>query len=140
MKRFTFRLVDGPADGAWAEAQVHGLDAGCTLVFHGKVREHGQAKEVVRLEYQAYETMVGEELERIAEETLAAFDVSRIALEHSVGVILPGQRSVAVAIAAPHRREVFAAAAHYMDELKARAPLWKCEVYTDGSVWKGQGS
>lgn len=140
MERFSFRLTDGPADGAWAEAQVAGTDAGCTVVFHGKVREHGRGQTVLRLEYEAYETMVGEELQRIAEEVFAGHEVLRIALEHSLGTVLPGQRSVAVAIAAVHRRDVFAAVAEFMDELKARAPLWKHEIYADGSVWKGQGS
>ena len=45
MERFFFRLVDGPADGAWAEQQVAGTDAGCTLVFHGKVRDQAQGKD-----------------------------------------------------------------------------------------------
>ena len=119
---------------------MQGLDAGCTVVFHGTVREHGRGKSVLRLEYEAYEAMAGEELERIAAEILAGHEVLRIALEHSVGTVLPGQRSVAVAIAAAHRREVFAAAAAFMDALKSRAPLWKREVYADGSFWKGQGS
>lgn len=138
--RFHLRLVEGPADGAWAEAQVAGVDAGCTLVFHGSVRTRSRGRDVMRLEYEAYEGMLEPELARIADEVLAEYAVLRIAVEHSVGVVGPGCRSVAVAIAAAHRAEVFAAAARYMDELKARAPLWKREVYADGSEWIGRGS
>lgn len=140
MERFAFRMVEGPVEGDWARCQVAGVDAGCTLVFHGTVRESTRGRAVLRLEYEAYDGMVEAELRRIAEEVLERREILRVAVEHSVGTVLPGQGSVAVAIAAAHRREVFAAAAELMDELKKRAPLWKREVYADGSEWVGQGS
>jgi len=140
MERFCFRLSEGPLDGDWAREQVRGSDAGCVLVFHGTVRGEAAGKEVLRLEYEAYEDMVAEETGRIAGEVMDRHAVLRVAVEHSVGTVLPGQRSIAVAIAATHRKEVFIAAAELMDALKARAPLWKREVYADGSEWKGQGS
>lgn len=139
-ERFRMRLVEGAAEGTWAEEQVLGVDAGCVLAFHGTVRTRSRGREVMRLEYEAYEGMVEPELRRIAEEILERFEVLRIAVEHSVGLVGPGCRSVTVAVAAAHRKEVFAAAAAYMDELKVRAPLWKREVYADGSEWIGQGS
>lgn len=140
VERFAFRLTDGPLDGDWAREQVRGDDAGCVLVFHGTVRGEAHGKAVLRLEYEAYEDMAGAEVRRIVEEVLAGHAVLRAAVEHSTGTVRPGERSLAVALAAAHRSEVFAAAAALMDELKARAPLWKREVYADGSEWKGQGS
>lgn len=136
-----FRLVAGPVDGAWARAQVHGPDAGCTLLFLGTARERASdGRRVLRLEYEAYAAMAEEEMRRIAAEVLAGRAVLRAALEHAVGVVPVGAASVALALAAAHRAEVFAAASELMNELKARAPIWKREVYEDGSAWLGRGS
>ncbi len=140
MHSFHFRLVDGPVRGDWALQQVASEDAGCSLAFLGMVRKEGRLGEVLYLEYQAYPQMVEEELQRICEETLQKFEVLRIAVEHAVGRVEVGACSVVVAIAAAHRQDVFAANAFFMDALKARVPIWKKEVCTNGSVWKGQGS
>ena len=137
---FAVRLVDGPVVGDWALQAVAGSDAGCTLVFHGTVRESGRQGEVTHLFYEAYAAMVKSELHAIAAEIYREFDVLRIAVEHSFGTVPLGQCSVAVAIAAAHRKQVFAASARLMDELKVRVPIWKKEVYSDGSEWLGRGS
>lgn len=138
--RFTQRLVEGPIDGDWALQQVVGEDAGCSLVFYGTVRKEGRLGEVLHLDYEAYPAMVEAEFQRIADETFAQFEILRIAIEHSYGRVPLKGCSVAVAIAAAHRKQVFDASASIMDQLKARVPLWKKEVCTDGSAWKGQGS
>lgn len=138
---FHFRLVAGPVDGAWARERVHGPDAGCTLVFFGTARATAaDGRPVVRLEYEAYAAMAEAELRRIAAEVLADSAVLRVALEHATGAVPVGAASVALALAAAHRAAVFDAAARMMNELKARAPIWKREVYADGSSWLGRGS
>jgi molybdopterin synthase catalytic subunit len=140
MNRFQMRLVDGPVKGHWAQDVLAGPDAGCTLMFFGTVRESGRLGEVVHLDYEAYPEMVKKEFAQIAQEAMQRFSVLRIAIEHSVGRVAVGECSVAVAIAATHRKDVFAAADHIMAELKTRVPLWKKEVCVDGSEWRGQGS
>jgi len=137
---FQMRLVDGPVNGHWAQESIAGPDAGCTLVFFGTVRDSGHLGEVVHLDYQAYPEMVEKEFAKIASEVLQAFEILRIAIEHAVGRVAVGECSVAVAIAAQHRKDVFAAADKVMAELKTRVPLWKKEVCVDGSEWRGQGS
>jgi len=139
-ERFFCRLVAGPVDGAWARSRVHGHDAGCTVLFLGTVRARREARAVLRLEYEAYDRMLEPELRRIAAEILAAHAILRLAIEHSLGEVPAGAGSVAVAVAAAHRRAAFAAAEGMMNELKSRAPLWKREIYEDGSAWIGQGS
>lgn len=137
---FRFRIVAGAVDGAWARASVTGADAGCVVLFLGTVRERGHNKEVVRLEYEAYAPMAEAELRRIAEELRRRHAILRVAVEHAVGALEPGAASVAVAVAAEHRAPAFAAAADFMDQLKERVPIWKKEVYADGSSWIGTGS
>jgi molybdopterin synthase catalytic subunit len=48
-----------------------------------------------------------------------------------------GEPAVVVAVASPHRDAAFQAARFLIDELKARVPLWKREVYADGHHWIG---
>lgn len=135
------RLHPAPLDGAWARERVAGEDAGCVLLFLGTVRARAaDGRRVLRLEYEAYEPMATTELRAIAEEVRARHGLLRVAIEHAVGAVPAGAASVAVAVAATHRRSVFAAAGEAMDALKARAPLWKRECYEDGSAWLGQGS
>jgi molybdopterin synthase catalytic subunit len=139
-ERFWFRTSAGPVTGAWAQERVSGDDAGCTVLFLGTVRATRGERRVLRLEYEAYGAMLEPELQRIAAGVLAEHDVLRIAVDHSLGAVPAGAGSIAVAVAAAHRAAGFAAAKRMMDELKERAPLWKREMYEDGSSWIGQGS
>lgn len=135
------RLTGAPLDGAWASARVAGEDAGCSLLFLGTVRARAtDGRRVLRLEYEAYDAMAERELMAIGEEVRARHGLLRVAIEHALGPVPAGAASVAVAVAATHRRAVFAAAAEAMDALKARAPLWKRECYPDGAAWIGRGS
>ena len=135
-----FRLCEGALEGRWPEEQVAGEDAGCVVLFRGTVRNQARGKEVLRLEYHAYPRMVEEELRRIDAEIRARHEALRVAIEHATGVVPVGGCSVALAVAGAHRAEAFAAASDFMDALKARAPIWKKEIYADGSEWIGQGS
>jgi MoaE-MoaD fusion protein len=63
--------------------------------------------------------------------------VTRLAIVHRSGAVPLGDASVVVAAASPHRSAAFDAARYGIEELKARAPIWKSEQYADGSVWIG---
>ena len=56
-------------------------------------------------------------------------------LVHRLGRLEIGEASVAVAVSSPHRAEAFAACRFAIDTLKARVPIWKKELYADGSAW-----
>ncbi len=44
--------------------------------------------------------------------------------------------SVAIAVAAPHRGDAYAASRYIIEELKKRVPIWKREGYLTGeSAW-----
>lgn len=136
-------------------AQVHAAVAtdadGAVVTFLGRTRETpgtpapGQEAEAERfagqkvlgLDYESYEAMALRELERIADEIAARFDVHRLAVVHRIGPVDVGATSVAIAVAAPHRGPAFDACRYVIEELKARAPIWKSERFADGSVWLG---
>ncbi len=74
----------------------------------------------------------------IADEIETRFGVSRLAILHRTGEVPLGEASVLIAIAAEHRGAAFDACRYAIDELKARAPIWKQERFTDGEVWIGE--
>jgi molybdopterin synthase catalytic subunit len=102
-------------------ARVRDARAGAVVVFSGVTRE------VDRLDYEAYAEMAEAELRRIAEAALARHGLCAVAVEHRVGTVPLSEASVIVAASAPHRGEAFAGAREVIDEVKARAPIWKRE-------------
>jgi molybdopterin synthase catalytic subunit len=110
---------------------------GAVVLFSGTVRDHAEGRtDVTQLEYEAYDEMVVPKLDEIAAETRARWsDVCRIALVHRVGRLELGESSVVVAVSAPHRAEAFAAARFAIDALKVSVPVWKREIWSDGSDW-----
>ena len=94
-------------------------------------------KEVLRLEYEAYEAMAIAQMETIVAEARTQWPVSAIFLHHRLGRIEVGETSVIAVASAPHRDEAFAACRHLIERLKADVPIWKKECFEDGSVWVG---
>ena len=92
---------------------------------------------VSALEYEAYDEMALDVLREISAEIEQRFGVRRLAIVHRTGRVPLGEPSVVVAAAAAHRSAAFDAARYAIDELKARAPIWKSEQFADGSVWIG---
>jgi len=127
------RLVREPIDVA-ALAGASPLD-GAVCLFVGVVRNENQGRAVLRLEYEAYEDMALPLMEEIAAETRRLHPVTDVCLVHRLGRLEIGEASVAVAVASPHRAEAFAACRFAIDTLKARVPIWKKELYADGSAW-----
>jgi molybdopterin synthase catalytic subunit len=114
--------------------------AGAQAAFTGTVRNATQGKEVVRLEYEAYEEMAVPELERIARQAAADHALLAVEIVHRTGVVLPGEPSVVIVSTSRHRPAALAATAWIIEQLKVSVPIWKREVYADGAVWVGRGS
>lgn len=94
-------------------------------------------KPVVALEYEVFDEMALDVLRAIASEIAERFGVNRLAIVHRSGDVPLGEASVVVCAASAHRSAAFDAARYGIEELKARAPIWKSEQYADGSVWIG---
>jgi molybdopterin synthase catalytic subunit len=130
------QLVGTPLDAAALERAVADPGCGCTIVFVGTTRDTFAGRRVVRLEYEAYAAMAVPVLRTIAEEAVARWPGVRVAVAHRTGVVPIGEASVVVAVAAPHRQAGYEASRFVIDTLKDRAPIWKKEIYDDGSAWK----
>jgi molybdopterin synthase catalytic subunit len=108
---------------------------GALCVFVGTVRDLNRGRRVLRLEYEAYETMALPLMEGIAAEARRRWPVTDVRIVHRLGTLGIGEASVAVAVASPHRDEAFAACRYAIDTLKQTVPIWKKEFYADGSAW-----
>jgi molybdopterin synthase catalytic subunit len=148
-------LREQPIDDALIGAlrrEVASAADGAVAIFLGQTRDSpgtpapGQEAEAERfagqpvegLSYEALEPMALAVLSEIADEIEARFGARRLAILHRVGEVPVGEVSVAIVAAAPHRDAAFAACRYAIEELKARAPIWKAERFADGSVWMGQ--
>jgi MoaE-MoaD fusion protein len=114
-------LRDGPLSLDAVTARVRDPRAGALVTFQGVTRD------VPRLEYEAYAEMAVEALRAVAEAAVARHGLCAAAVEHRVGDVPLSEPSVIVAVSAPHRGEAFAGGREIIDELKARAPIWKKE-------------
>jgi molybdopterin synthase catalytic subunit/molybdopterin converting factor small subunit len=149
-----FELSDEPfGDDLLAElrAELPTPADGAVVIFVGQTRESpgtpapGEEKmaerfageQVEGLEYEAFEEMALRIFEQIATEIEARYGVTRLAILHRTGSVSLGEASVVVGAAAPHRGAAFDAARYAIDELKARAPIWKSEQFAGGEVWVG---
>lgn len=119
-------------------------EAGGLALFVGTTRrwteEEGETRgpdrlprETERLRYEAYEPMALAELVRLADEAAARWPVAKCCLWHRLGEVPLAEASVVVGVATPHRAEAFAACRWLIDTLKARVPVWKREVFADGT-------
>jgi molybdopterin synthase catalytic subunit len=132
-----FRVVDGPIDEMALEDDVRTDADGAVIVFRGVARRQSRGREVVHLEYEAYPEMAEKVMAQIGDEMKSRWPITRVAMVHRTGVLQIGQASVAIAVSAPHRGEAFAAAQYAIDRLKEIVPIWKKEVWSDGSQWIG---
>jgi len=111
--------------------------AGGVTLFVGAVRDHDENKSVTGLEYSAHPSAL-EQLSDVAEEVAREYDVLAVAAVHRVGRLAIGDAAVVVATAAAHRGEAFEASRALIDRLKQRVPIWKHQIFADGTdEWVG---
>jgi len=135
-----FVLSDEPLSLERAAAEVASDGAGAIATFVGTTRARSRGRDVIRLEYEAYEGMAEAEMERIAGVLRDRHDVIDVAIHHRVGPVEIGETSVVIAVSAAHRAAAFDACREAIDTLKQTVPLWKKELYVGGEEWIGQGS
>ena len=135
-----FLLSSEPLDLGRAVAEAASEDAGAVATFVGTVRRHSRGREVVRLEYEAFEEMAEPMLRGLADELKEKHGLCEVAIHHRVGAVDIGEASVVIAVSAPHRAAALEACREAIDTLKETIPLWKKEFYADGEEWIGRGS
>jgi molybdopterin synthase catalytic subunit len=130
-------FTDGRIDVDALVRSVATDEHGAICTFVGTARRHSEGKEVRRLRYEAYLPMAEAAIEEILAAARARWPQAVVSVRHRLGDCPLGEASVAVVAAAPHRDESFAACRFVIDTLKAQAPIWKQEVFGDGTAWVG---
>jgi molybdopterin synthase catalytic subunit len=114
---------------------VRDTGAGAVDLFLGTTRESSKGKKVLELKYEAYEPMVLQLLENLSGEACKRWNLKKVTIVHRTGTVAVGDISVAIAVAAVHRAEAFEACRWLIDSLKKEVPIWKKEIFADGSAW-----
>jgi molybdopterin synthase catalytic subunit len=125
-------VVDAPLDLAAHEQAVADPRAGAVVTFQGVVRDHDHGRGVTLLEYEGHPTAEAV-LREVAEEIAADPDVYAVAVSHRIGTLKIGDVALVAAVSTAHRGAAFAACAKLVDEAKARLPIWKRQVFADGT-------
>jgi molybdopterin synthase catalytic subunit len=125
-------VTEQPLDLAAHEAAVAERRAGAVVSFQGIVRDHDHGRTVTKLEYEGHPTAEAV-LQEVAAEIAADPDVYAVAVSHRVGPLEIGDAALVAAVSTAHRAAAFAACAHLVDEVKARLPIWKHQIFTDGT-------
>jgi MoaE-MoaD fusion protein len=115
------RVTDQPLSLDPLIERVTDPRAGAVVTFLGVTRE------VPQLDYEAYVEMAERKLEEIVAAAIERHGLCAAAAEHRVGTVPLSEPSVAVAVSAPHRDAAFHGAREIIDEIKAKAPIWKKE-------------
>jgi MoaE-MoaD fusion protein len=136
----SFLLVAAPLDVAAVVHEVEDPEAGAVASFVGTVRRRSRDRDVLYLEYEAYEEMAEPMLARLGGELTERHGLCGVAIHHRLGRVEIGQASVVIAVSAPHRSAALDACREAIETLKTTIPLWKKEVYAGGEEWIGRGS
>jgi molybdopterin synthase catalytic subunit len=132
-----FTVVDEPIDVNDVVERVYYPDHGAAIAFVGTTREWTGGKRTVTLEYEAYVPMAVSAMRNIGEEIAVRWPGALTAISHRIGTVGIGEISVVIAVSAAHRAEAYEASRHAIERLKQTVPIWKKEVYEDGTEWKG---
>jgi molybdopterin synthase catalytic subunit len=125
------QVTTEPLDVQAHERAVADPAAGAVVSFAGVVRDHDGGRGVVELEYEGHPS-AADVLAEVAAEIAADPAVRALAVSHRVGRLEIGDVALAAAVSTAHRAEAFALCARLVDEVKARLPVWKRQVFTDG--------
>ena len=130
-----FEVTADPLDPQRLVEHVRKDEAGAVALFYGVVRNNNMGRRVLYLEYDAYAEMAEKVMREIAEEALADYPITDVAIQHRTGRLEIGETSLLVAVSAPHRKEAFEACHALVDRFKEVVPIWKKEVWEGGEEW-----
>ena len=122
----------GPLNVAAHLAAVSDPAAGAEVFFVGTVRNHDHGRGVIQLDYSSHPS-APDVVAAVAAELAARDGVIAVAVTHRIGVLSIGEIAIVAAVSAAHRGVAFTACSDLVDEVKKRLPVWKRQVFTDGT-------
>ena len=131
--RITSGITDVDVDCAALRAAVTDDRAGAIVTFEGAVRNHDHGKAVTGIEYVGHPS-ADAVLAEVAAEFTGRDGVHAIAVEHRVGMLTIGDLALVAAVSASHRAQAFSTCSDLVDRIKERLPIWKRQLFTDGTA------
>lgn len=128
-------LTYGILDPSFLEECLKDTESGAEAVFIGRVRGSSRGKTVIRMEYEAHESLAEKVIDGIVKEAWDKWPVRHLFLKHRIGSLEPGDISILISVQTSHREEAFIACRYLIDQVKLRVPIWKKEFYSDSSQW-----
>jgi molybdopterin synthase catalytic subunit len=125
-------VTEQPIEVSTHTAAVAGPSSGAVVSFAGVVRNHDGGRPVDSIEYVGHPTAAAV-LARVVAEVTVESQAEAVAVSHRVGPLAVGEAALVVAVAGVHRAEAFATAMLLVDEVKRQLPIWKRQVFPDGS-------
>jgi molybdopterin synthase catalytic subunit len=125
-------VTDELLDLAAHEKAVSRPDAGAMVSFQGVVRDHDHGHSVLELNYEGHPS-AEEVLLKVATEIAADPEILAVAVSHRIGKLRVGDVALVAAVSTAHRGTAFAACQRLVDEAKARLPIWKHQIFADGT-------
>ncbi|MEZ0393765.1 MAG: molybdenum cofactor biosynthesis protein MoaE [Desulfurococcaceae archaeon] len=110
-------------------------EVGAMALFLGLVKGSVDGREVLSLDYDAYEEVAEGVLRSIAEETAKRHGLEAIFIYHRVGSLAPGEPTLLVAAVGRSREDVLGAVSEALERVKREAPIFKLERREDGDYW-----
>ncbi|UQN07682.1 molybdopterin converting factor subunit 1 [Deinococcus sp. QL22] len=108
---------------------------GAQAYFVGTVRSPNKSKRVEFIEYEGFAPLAEKVMLGAAEAARERHGILRVFIQHRVGRLLPGEASILIGVASPHRRAALEACDFIIELLKVQVPVWKREVDEDGEHW-----
>lgn len=122
-----------PLDVVGLSALVTDDRAGATVTFTGVVRDHDHGRGVTGIEYVGHPS-TDAVLAEVAGEFTGRDGVHAIAVEHRVGTLAVGDLALVASVSASHRAQAFGVCSDLVDRIKERLPIWKRQLFTDGTA------
>ena len=131
------QFIEGEIDVS-THSQLPEIGCGGECIFVGRTRpqynkQHG---DLVGLSYDCYKTMANSQLKKLSEEAVARFSVRAIRICHSTGMVPIHKASIVISVGSDHRDDAFQACRFLIDLLKLQVPIWKQEIWTNGTTWR----
>jgi len=124
-----------PLDSLVDELKKSSNEVGAVTIFVGVVRGTREKEKVLRLEYEAHETIAPQTIKTIIEEQKTKHGIIDAIVEHKVGTVQVGEEVMYVLVASKHRKEGRKALAELVDRIKRDVPIWKKEVTEKTAYW-----
>jgi len=140
MARVRIQTQDFDAGPELARLRAADLRVGAVCSFVGTVRDTraitgAAADEIRSMELEHYPGMTEKAIEAMIDEAHRRFDFYQALVIHRVGLLMPADQIVFVAVTSAHRGQSFQACEFLMDYLKTQAPFWKKEQTPQGAQW-----